>query len=216
MNNFLRDKRVSIICHCMMAVLVLPYILMYKKTDTLLFINSHHQADLDLIMYHITRLPELAFIVFVIVLGVFAEKRTLVSILLALSVCGLSILLFKEVIFPDIHRPYHWLNGQHIAFHQVKGIHLHSNGSFPSGHTMSAFCALALIGFISKNGWVQFLMFLLACLSGYSRVYVAQHYLTDVYAGALIGYTIALLFTFIAAKGFKTPYWKQPLLKFGS
>lgn len=214
MNSKLRDKRLSVVCHVVLAIIVLPYVLLYPKSTSLLFINSHHTPLLDIIMYHITRLPELAYIVFVIVLGVFAERRMFLAVVLTLAFCGLSIVLFKDLIFPDMHRPFHWLNGTQTAFHHVPGIHLHSNGSFPSGHTIAAFSSLALIGFISKRNWVQFLLFALACVSGYSRVYAAQHYLMDVYAGALYGFCIALVFTLICQNRFKTPYWKQPMIRF--
>ncbi len=97
----------------------------------------------------------------------------------------------------------------------VKGVRVFQDyTSFPSGHTISAFCALALVGFISKKPWVQFLLFLLACLSGYSRVYAAQHYLMDVYAGAIFGFTVALIVYHIFTNNFKTPFWSQPLIKF--
>jgi len=167
-------------------------------------------------MYHITRLPELAYIIFVIILGLFTEKRMFLSIVIAMCISGLLIYVFKHQLFADFNRPFYWLNGTHTPFHHVQGIRLHSNNSFPSGHTLAAFSTLALIGFVSKNGWVQFLLFLLACLSGYSRVYVAQHYLMDVYAGALIGFTVALSCYYIVHRLFKTPYWLSPLLKFRS
>lgn len=182
----------------------------------MLYINAHNSPELDKIMYHITRLPELAYIVFIVVLGLFLEKRNFLSIVISLSLCGLLILLFKEVLFPHMTRPFEWLNSEHIPFHKVDGIRLHSNGSFPSGHTMSAFCALALIGFASRKGWIQILLFLLAVLSGYSRVYVAQHYLMDVYTGALIGFILAVLVQYALNKTLKTPYWQKPLIQFKS
>lgn len=214
MKKLLQDKSTSLICHLILAIGVLPFVLLYPKSVSLMFINGHHSAFLDVVMYHITRLPELAFIVFVVVLAFFAERRILMAVIIAMAFCGICIVLFKNFIFPDFFRPYHWLNGNKVAFHNVPGIHLHSNGSFPSGHTISAFCALALVGFISKKSWVQFLLFLLACLSGYSRVYAAQHYLMDVYAGAIFGFTVALIVYHIFTNNFKTPFWSQPLIKF--
>lgn len=163
-------------------------------------------------MYHVTRLPELAMIVFVVILSLFHERRTFLSAVVAMSICGLSILLFKNVIFPDFDRPFQWLNGQQITFHRVEGIRLHSNGSFPSGHTMAAFCSLGLAGFISKSGWLQFAFFILAVLSAYSRVYTAQHYLMDVYAGAMAGFGIAAGIYLLFSGIFKTPYWNSAII----
>ena len=213
MKQLLLNKRVSFFCHLILAIGVLPFIILFKKSESLLWINAHNNDILDHLMYHITRLPELFLIVFIIVLSAFFERKTFISVVLAMSLCGISIVLFKQIIFADFERPFAWLSQNKINYHQVEGIRLHSNGSFPSGHTMSAFCALALAGFISKNGFVQFFVFILACASAYSRVYVAQHYLVDVYAGALIGYFYALLFYQLFSIKLKTPYWQNSIFR---
>lgn len=196
-----------------MAIAVMPFLIFYTKYETLMAINGFNSPAGDAMMYHITRLPELAMIVFVIVLSLFFERRTFLAAVLAMSVCGLSILLFKHVLFSEYTRPFQWLDANHIRFHAVSGIRLHANGSFPSGHTMSAFCALALAGFISKRGSVQLLLFILACASAYSRVYVAQHFLMDVYAGGLIGYTLAFFFYTLFQNRFTTPYWQSSFIR---
>ncbi len=213
MKQLLNNKRVSFFCHLILAIGLLPFVILFKKTDSLLWINGHNTNILDQLMYHITRLPELFLIVFIIILSAFFERKTFISAVLAMSVCGISIVVFKQVIFSDFERPFAWLSQNKINYHQVEGISLHSNGSFPSGHTMSAFCALALAGFISRNGVVQFFLFILACASAYSRVYVAQHYLMDVYAGALIGYIYALFFYQLFTNKLKTPYWQNSIFR---
>ena len=196
-----------------MAVGVLPLVILITQSESLLMINGNNSKILDQLMYHITRLPELFMIVFVIVLSAFHERKVFLSTIIAMSICGLSIVIFKQIIFSDFERPLAWLSSNKINYHKVDGIKLHSNGSFPSGHTMSAFCALAIAGFISKNGFVQFLLFLLACASAYSRVYVAQHYLMDVYAGALIGYFYALLIYQLFSNKLRTPYWQNSIFR---
>lgn len=65
------------------------------------------------------------------------------------------------------------------------------NLSFPSGHTMTAFCAAAIFG---DAYHVEWLTFPLAAAVGYSRIYNRKHWPSDVIAGAglgiLIGYTV--------------------------
>lgn len=207
------NKSVSIFCHLLLALLVFPLLIFYKKEESLLFINGHYNSFLDVLMYHITRLPEIAYILFVIALGLFTQKRFFLAVVIAMAICGLTIVLNKYFIFADAPRPFRYLNDNHINFHHVPGIQHHSNGSFPSGHTMSAFCSLALAAFISNNKLMQLFFFMLSLLSGYSRIYVAQHYLTDVYAGALIGFSIALITFLIFERKFTTPYWQQPIIK---
>ena len=197
----------------MMAVLVMPLLIFYKKEESLIYINSLNGPVADVIMYHITRLPEITYIIFVVFLGVFTQRRYFLAIVTALIICGLVIVVSKQFLFADALRPFSWLNENNVKFHHVDRVTLHSTGSFPSGHTLAAFCSLALVGFISSVGFVQFLLFLLAALTGYSRVYLAQHYLIDIYVGGLLGFTIAFIFFTLIERKFTTPYWQKPLLK---
>ena len=160
MKQFFQHKGISIACHLLLAIAVLPFVVMLNKTETLMQINGHHSDTLDFIFYHITRLPELSLIVFVIILSAFYERKILIATLIAMSLCGISILIFKNFIFSDFDRPFKWLSDHHIPFHEVPGIRLHANGSFPSGHTMSPFCALGIAGLISRNGFIQFIFFI--------------------------------------------------------
>ncbi len=213
LTNSYTNKGVSIFCHILLAALVLPLVIFYKKEESLLFINLHYSAFLDVFMYHITRLPEIAYILFLLALGLFTQKRFFLAVAVAMIICGLTIVLNKYFIFADAQRPFSWLTEHKVSFHHVEGIQHHKNGSFPSGHTMAAFCALALAGFISNNKWLQFFFFVLAAVSGYSRVYVAQHYLIDVYVGSLLGFLIAYIIFSLFERIFKTPYWQQPMIK---
>ncbi len=72
--------------------------------------------------------------------------------------------------------------------------HSHSGTSFPSNHAANVFAAATVISSISP--WTAPLMFLIAALVAYSRVYVGVHFPLDVAAGALLGISIALMFRF--------------------
>jgi membrane-associated phospholipid phosphatase len=68
------------------------------------------------------------------------------------------------------------------------------DSSFPSGHSLSAFCTAAIVGHAYHAEW---LTFPLAAVVAYSRVYNQAHWPSDAIAGAglgtLIGYTVAAL-----------------------
>ena len=64
-----------------------------------------------------------------------------------------------------------------------------TSGSFPSGHAATSFaCAATLAIFLPRRAAV---LYVLAALIAYSRVYVGVHYPLDVIAGAALGLLVA-------------------------
>jgi undecaprenyl-diphosphatase len=63
------------------------------------------------------------------------------------------------------------------------------SGSFPSGHTTTAFACAAVLAWAVPRLAVPF--FVLAAAIGFSRIYVGVHYPLDVVGGAALGLAIA-------------------------
>ncbi len=77
---------------------------------------------------------------------------------------------------------------QDIDLHFVEGVSIHSRYSFPSGHTLTAFSLATLLVFLfPKQKMLAIVAFICSLLVGISRIYLAQHFFKDVYAGALMG-----------------------------
>jgi undecaprenyl-diphosphatase len=69
-------------------------------------------------------------------------------------------------------------------------VHLPHTPSFPSGHAATSFaCAATLARFAPRRTAV--VLYVLAALIAYSRVYVGVHYPLDVIAGAILGLLVA-------------------------
>ncbi|MBS1476828.1 MAG: phosphatase PAP2 family protein [Acholeplasmatales bacterium] len=63
--------------------------------------------------------------------------------------------------------------------------------SFPSGHTLCAFMCATIIA--AHIFWVGVILFVVAVLVAFSRMYLYVHYPSDVFVGALMGVFIALI-----------------------
>lgn len=68
--------------------------------------------------------------------------------------------------------------------------------AFPSGHTSSAFMGAAFVHFQFGFLWA-IAPYLLAGLTGYSRIWAKEHRVRDVIAGAVLG--IGIVYLFLAA-----------------
>ena len=66
------------------------------------------------------------------------------------------------------------------------------NVSFPSGHTSSAFAVATVVATVYKDDkFVPVLAYSIATLTGWSRINDNQHWTSDVFAGAVLGYCTA-------------------------
>ncbi len=85
-----------------------------------------------------------------------------------------------------------------IVFHFLGNSFTSWNFSFPSFQAVLVFSALPILNKEFKRFKSIWLIF--ACLVAYSRVYFGVHYLSDVFAGAIIGYLIGFIAVFIEEK----------------
>ena len=79
---------------------------------------------------------------------------------------------------------------------------LDNDASFPSGHTSTAFTTAASLSINFKKWYVVVPAYAWAAGVGYSRMYLGQHYPTDVLAGAAIGIGSAYLSNWLNKKYF--------------
>ena len=89
---------------------------------------------------------------------------------------------------------------------------MNSWNSFPSGHTTAAFAMYCSFSYYVKSKRVDLVLFLVAFLVGYSRIYLSQHFLIDVIFGAILG-VLASFLAFYVSGLFKSTKFDFPLLK---
>ena len=78
------------------------------------------------------------------------------------------------------------------SWFESSGSLLRGNGSFPSGHTIAAFSVATVIARrYGNHRWVPYAAYGMAALVGFSRLSLSSHFLSDVFMGGALGYSIS-------------------------
>lgn len=187
--------------HCPLFFAVLVSILMIgliscaltSKLTSFNFLNFYHRPFLDVFFSYYTFIGDgLMCLLTIIVLLFLKRKKLSLALLLAFLGSGLIVQILKKLL----HEPRPSLYFDQIGFkysYFVIGIQKMQSASFPSGHSASAFAMCIVMALYFKDNRVSILCLFLALFAGYSRIYLAHHFLPDVMAGALIGSVSGLL-----------------------
>jgi membrane-associated phospholipid phosphatase len=108
-----------------------------------------------------------------------------VGIVAGYLLSGIFAQLGKKLL--SLPRPKAWFEAMGETVYQVPGLDMHMKGSFPSGHTASVFALAVFLILALPYRWYSWIILLFACMVGYSRIYLSQHFPVDVWAGAMIG-----------------------------
>ena len=180
-----KENRLFFYGYFFLVILALVLLFGFSKVEGHIFLNPWHCKPLDYIFRAFTILGDGLFIITLAIL-LFIFKRRFLSLMIIAGyvLSGIPVQIIKSYF--DTPRPAIFLKGMNYS-HFVEGVTLHNYNSFPSGHTASAF-ALALILAISlKNKWYGLIILFLATMVGYSRIYLSQHFMVDVFVGSLVG-----------------------------
>jgi membrane-associated phospholipid phosphatase len=144
-----------------------------------------HTYFLDIFFSILSFLGNGYFAVALIILFI-ANNRTIqfgIQILFSFVLSGCLAQLIKNIV--EKPRPKEFFtdsNWQHVLLDAHAGFN-----SFPSGHTTTVFALATMLCVLNKSKHTQILIFLIAVLVGYSRIYLGHHFLEDVIAGAVLG-----------------------------
>jgi membrane-associated phospholipid phosphatase len=134
----------------------------------------------------------------------------------AVVVCALGVLFIsaalKNLVFPDALRPTAYLEGYDLRL--IPGLKMHSRHSFPSGHTMATFGSLVFFAFYFRSSVLNWFLAILALFTALSRVYLSQHFMADIVAGAWIGSLIASI-SYSWSRTWTSTFWSKKIGKGG-
>lgn len=198
-----KHKFLCIALYGSFLLVVAMLLLTSEKGETELLINSKFNVGLGQFFRYATHLGD--GIMYAIIIALFLLIKYYNALLLFLTsvIQTIIVQVMKKIIYPEALRPSAYFeNHEGVILNFAEGVKMHSVHSFPSGHTATAFAiAVILTAIIKKPIW-SFFFFIAACIAGFSRVYLLQHFFEDVFTGALIGIASALFILFILKKYF--------------
>lgn len=157
----------------------------FTKDQLFLAVNGAHNPVADILVTISTYVGNGAL--FGVILAFFLIKRQWRNFFIgaaAFLVVTLIVQALKRIYVEP--RPISYFTDPSIL-HILPWISVHSGLSFPSGHTSTAFAMYCFIGLMWNNKKMGWVLFLLALSTAHSRLYLCQHFFSDVYAGSIIG-----------------------------
>ena len=177
-----------------------------------LFINQHSASpQADFLFAGITELGNGAVVFILLPVLLLVDINIAVRLVIAFVLCTLVVWLCKFVLFSDALRPVAAIADGYDILNLVPGVKMHRTRSFPSGHASTVFTIFCSFAFAARSNFVKSLLFVLAMVIAFSRVYLSQHFLQDVAAGALTG-TVCTLLVFVWLNKYRY-YWKPSKFK---
>jgi membrane-associated phospholipid phosphatase len=192
LKEFVKSK--SLIFSLLFLYLVAGFILLlvFPKGDFELLVNSGHHPFMDTFFYYITYFGDGLILVSIILLIGFRKIYYGFLVLLSFLISTAIVQSLKRSVFSEYPRPSKFFDSL-IDIHVVEGLELHSYHSFPSGHASGVFSVFIMLALFVKNKTLAIFFFMIAFLTAFSRVYLLQHFLIDIYVGGLMGAITAIM-----------------------
>lgn len=192
--------------------LALMPLLLVKKGWVVLFLNRFHTPLLDAFFKSASTLGEGAVLIFLaLVVVLFMKLKWFFRFLIALLLHCIFIQLFKHFLFYRSKRPVLYFSDTVVrSLNFVRGVQVHELNTFPSGHTTAIFFLMSFFSIYFARKRTSVVLAAIALVVGISRMYLLQHFFTDVYFGMIFG----TLSTFIAYRIVRKYYKRnKPLLE---
>lgn len=188
-------------------------IILFPEGQSFFVINGMHHPVTDTFFTWFTYVGDgLTVGIVAFLLMMFYRVNAGIMVGLGLGLCGITVSVLKNFIFTESLRPKLALWEKRHMIHEVEGIYINIDHSFPSGHSLTVFFCftfLALLKF-GNSGFNQILFALAAILAAYSRVYLAHHFVGDILAGACAGILLGILMYTLYGKAKMKKWLNQP------
>ena len=209
------------IAYVILLVVVASLLYTYPKLELHLLLNSYHTRLQDMFFTYYSMIAE-GPIYALGLLPLFWKQLRLTLFFGISELSGGAILQVLKHLFSMPRPASAFENCPDMVLPVVEGISMHHSNSFPSGHasTFFVFCTCVAIyltfrrqanakqtklrTFVLFNATLLLLLSL-AALGAYSRVYLSQHFLSDVCVGSIIGFVTPCLVFYFGRNKFLKP-----------
>ena len=196
MKKIIKDNFIAISIYFSLLVCAGVWLLSDGKVQIHQSINDYvGNPYLDYFFKYITYLGDGISTILIIIIMLFIHLKKSIYILLSYVSSALITSTIKNFIYLNTCRPafcFQYYAG--LPLKVIDGVKLNSFNSFPSGHSTTAFAVFISFMLLSKNKFYKLFLFCLALITAFSRTYLSQHWLVDVYFGSIIGFVFAVIF----------------------
>ena len=209
----LKTVYIYVIPYFVLLTVILGLMYAYPKPELHMLLNSHHTSILDTFFKYYSVMAEWPLYVLALLPLLWKKARMTLFFAICELTGGAILQIMKHVICND--RPVVVFEDyQDMTLPLVQGVTMYHGNSFPSGHASTFFmfctcCVIILACHYSRDAkshdlrskmlfYVSLVLLLvLATLGAYSRVYLSQHFLSDVCVGSIIGFTTPFLMFYL-------------------
>ena len=210
---FFRTISVYAFTYLVLLIAILYMMYAYPKQELHMLLNSNHSSIQDTFFKYYSTLAEWPLYILALLPLLWKKRNFTIFFALCELTGGAFLQILKHTISTD--RPISvFEHYDHLVLPLVQGVDMHHSNSFPSGHasTFFMFCTCVAIylayHYSRKNkprnlrtqlmvSAVLLLLVVLAALGAYSRVYLSQHFLSDVCVGSIIGFITPFLMLYL-------------------
>jgi len=196
--------------YLVLAMIFTCILVSFPKADIHIFINKIHSPFFDRFFLAYTNIGDGYFALFIACLLLFYSIKSFLFATSSFAITGFVVGVIKRAFFYGEPRPLTYFEGIYKLY-IVPGLEPNEINSFPSGHSASAFAIFLCLALLVRRVWIKYAFFFIAALVCYSRMYLSEHFMMDVFAGSLIG-VIVSSWVFVVFENYGNRIWNESII----